>query len=104
MNSSGELISIDGAPGFWPDTKSTFTKNAQSSYQVVIPNTKNYASIGITAKIWCDSPYQSFIIPDKDFLEVEYSSDSGATFTSLGTIHEISLSYLGTSVIEGHTG
>ena len=104
LNSSGEIITIDGVPGFWPDTKSIFTKNARSDYQMVIPNTRDYASIGVTVKTWCDSPYQTFMTPNKDFLEVEVSGNSGSTFTSLGTIHENSLSYLGTSVIEGHTG
>lgn len=75
-------------PGFWPDTKSVFTRNARSYYQVVIPNTQNHASLGITTKVWCDSPSQNFTLPSKDFLEVEFSGNSGATFTTLGTIHE----------------
>ena len=76
LNGSGEIMTIDGVSALWPDTKSVFTRNARSYYQVVIPNTQSYASIGITTKVWCDSPSQSFTIPTKDFLEVEFSGNS----------------------------
>ena len=95
---------LDGAIALWPDTKSVFTKNTRSSYQTIIPNTQSHASLGITVKVWCDSPSQSFTLPTKDYIAVELSSDSGSTFTSLGAIHESALTYLGMSVIEGHTG